>query len=183
MKKKLISIISLVALAVLVLSVTTVGAATRKLSLLNATVEAGKGGAVFTFKVYGEFGKFSGFVWDHGKNFKLNCNLKASDGSLLVCRVVGSPSMAGKNVQVVVNGFSFYPYVEPVPGCFPVYDWPLGGGDPTWWYYGNYCTETAPELGDSMWSGSYYPGGVWEYNYNNGGFCGREFICRNSSCR
>jgi hypothetical protein len=186
MKKKLISIVILVALTTLVLSVTTVGAATRKLSLLNATVGGGKGGAVFTFKVWGDFDGFTGFVWDHGKHFDLNCNLKASDGSILICRVVGSPSMGNKNVQVVVNGFSFYPFVEVGLACNPVYDVPYNVPvdvsldvvgvlfDPTWWNYGNYCTEEQPELGDKVWLDSFYPVGTWEYIYRDGGFCGPD---------
>ena len=95
MKTKTIVIVTLVSLAVLLLAVSPVSAATRTIQLLSAKLEAGKNAAVFEFRVYGDFGKFSGFVYANGMESKLNCNLQAKFPDILICRMAtGIPGLA-----------------------------------------------------------------------------------------
>lgn len=176
MKRKVFTILTLTVLAVLVLAVSPTSAATRRISLWSAELEAGKTAAVFTFRVWGDFDKFSGYILNSGNQTNLNCNLQ-DNGEVLICRMAkGVPGLAGKMVQVVVNGFSFDAVIETVPVCHPVYDWPNppGGTPGPWENFGNYCTEKELEEGDfevittEDW-------GTWEYVFlNQGGFCGPD---------
>lgn len=167
-RKKLILVVLIVALLSLAIS-STAGAATRKISLLGARGD-GITQVVFTFKVDGTFPGFKGTAYSGGMAYDLACNLKGSDPDILLCR--GHRALAGKVVQVVVNGFSFDTLVQYKDVCMSVYDVPAGP-DTVWWDYGTFCMDQA-ELGDSVWLDSYYPGGIWKYTLMNGGFCGAE---------
>ena len=176
MKRKVFTILTLTVLAVLVLAVSPTSAATRRISLWSAQLEYGKTAAVFTFRVWGDFDKFSGYILNSGNQTALNCNLQGN-GEVLICRMAkGVPGLAGKLVQVVVNGFSFDAVIENVPVCHPVYDWPNppGGSLGPWENYGEHCVDRDLKPGDlevittDGW-------GTWEYVFlTEGGFCGPD---------
>ena len=170
MKKKVTLIILLASLMVLVLSVTSASAATRKISLWHARVDESGGSPVFTFRVWGEFDDFSGWVKFNGRNYDLNCHLQEND-EILLCRG-GTRKMVDNFVQVVVNGFSHYSLVESYNKsfCAPYYDWGAAEIGP-WEKYGVHCTSEKPdpkelvEINNPFWGPSLY-------FYGEGGFCG-----------
>lgn len=176
MKRKLFSILTLTVLAVLVLAVSPAGAETRRISLLSAKLEYGRTAAVFTFRVWGDYDKFSGYILNSGNQTNLKCNLQ-ENGEILICRMAkGVPGLGGKMVQVVVNGFSFDTVIENVPVCYSIYDWPQNLEVPfgPWEKYGEHCVEKEVKLGDievfttDAW-------GTWDYIFlNQGGFCGPD---------
>jgi hypothetical protein len=176
-KRKAIIIFTLVALLSMLFSVSTASAATRRIGLLTATVLEGQGGAEFSFRVWGEFDEFTGFVRHHGNVYDLHCSLDESDSRFLYCRMVG-PSMGGQTVQVVVNGFSYMTYVESVGYCYPVFDWPYPDTSGPWVNYGDHCTKYQPNEGDTYLLNGYWPGNLQDYfNYEyllDGGFCGPD---------
>ena len=174
-KSKLGFILLVVILGVSIFAVTPASAETRNIVLWDATVTPNRG-LVLTFKLYGDFNKFSGNVWFSGQSYGLNCHVKNTDDSILICQGSsrGLDTLAHQTVQVVVNGFSFTTYVtvdETNPQiCIPVYDY-LGSPDsPIWWQVGTECSDTTPEFG----SEKYFDTSVDStfYEYNGGGFCG-----------
>lgn len=179
MKRKAILIVTLVLLTSMLFSVSTASAATRRIGLISATSWESQDGAEFSFRVWGEFEGFTGFVRFQGKDYILHCSLDKADSRFLYCRMYG-PSMAGKTVQVVVNGFSHTTYVSSAePYCAPVYDWATDSGGwlyGPWANYGDHCTKYVPTEGDSTSLSGYYPDDkIYPYVYlNDGGFCGPE---------
>ena len=168
MKKRTVLIATLVVLLTLLVSVVPVGAH-GGLTLLSAKARYGEA-AVFTFKVHKDYGKFKGTAYFYGQAYPLSCNLKASDADILLCR--GNGQLAGKYVQVVVNGLSFNTMVvEGAAFCNPVYDLPTGGAGPEWMDYGDYCTGRQPQYDDLVELSGYYPFGTWWYKFKPNGLC------------
>ena len=167
--------LTLILLATLVVATSSVSAETRRISLLNAFVQDGRG-AIFTFRVFGDFEKFPGYVNANGNHYKLNCNIKASNGDILVCKGAnqGLNSLVGQTVDVVVAGFSFTTFMKQKNNCYSIYDWDMEAGPPNWTAWdSSYCQIDKAEEGDttSFWPEE-WPGG---YIYmEEGGFCGPE---------
>jgi hypothetical protein len=176
MKKRSVFVAVLLALMIMLISTTAAGAESKRLALVNA-VSRGGDQTVFTFIIYGEFKSFNGKAFWSGQAFDLDCKPKGNKPDVLLCR--GHQELAGKFVQVVVNGFSFDTYVTAIeeispsiPLCNPVYD-DAGYGSPmpeSWEYYGDYCTPSPPNFGDTAILTGYYPG-TWTYIFMPNGSC------------
>jgi hypothetical protein len=149
-KRKAIIILTLAALLSLLFSVSTASAATRRIGLITATATEGQGGAEFSFRVWGEFDEFTGFVRFHGNVYDLQCSLNEADSRFLYCRMIG-PSMAEQTVQVVVNGFSYTTYVEQAePYCIWVFDPQNPFRGLPWVNYCDPCNNNFPVVGDEF---------------------------------
>ena len=136
----------LVFLLAFVLAVTPAGAQTRSIVLWDATVTQNRG-LVLTFKLHGDFNKFSGNVWLSGQSYDLNCHLKNTDDSILICQGAnrGLDTLGYQTVQVVVNGFSFTTTVAVGPYCHDVYDY---NNSYDMEQIGTFCIEAPPNYWD-----------------------------------
>ena len=173
-KSKLLIILTIVLLTTLVVATSPVSAETRRISLLNATVIDGRG-AIFTFRLFGDFEKFPAYVNFSGTHYKLNCNLKPSDNNILVCRGAnrGLDSLGGTTVEVVVAGFSFTTFVSVKEVyCYGIYDYDPEG---VWASIGKTCQSEKPPVGDAIeWYNPDWDDDFFYYFKNQGGFCGPQ---------
>ncbi len=173
-KSKFLIILTIVLLTTLIVATSPVSAETRRISLLNATVIDGRG-AIFTFRIFGDFEKFPAYVNVSGTHYKLNCNLKPSDNNILVCRGAnrGLDSLGGTTVEVAVAGFSFTTFVSVKDFyCYGIYDYAPGG---EWGSIGTTCQSEKPPVGDAIeWYNPDWDDDFTYYFMNQGGFCGPE---------
>jgi hypothetical protein len=122
MSKSFKVILSIVMLAVLLLSSASSAFAARErsITLIGAEFEQGKG-VVFTFKVNGEFDSYGGTAIIAGQEFTLSCNFK-DNGDLGCTMNKGGGKYAGLPALITLNGYSFSVTIRNPNYCYNVYD-------------------------------------------------------------
>ena len=114
------------------------------------SAEHGLSGAVFIFRVTGEFSKSDLNGTMHvvgGEDYPLYC----SQIDEFTVRCLSSDKAGEKNVVLSWGGFVFQAYVPAGPPppeyCYSVYDYDL---DYVWKSYGVHCQESPAEYGDTI---------------------------------